>query len=1082
MEKKVSFAEAGVSDELKALRAEVVRLRKLLDDSEACVHSLVQGIPDPVCLKDEKGTYLQCNQAFARFVGVPGSEIIGKRDDDLFEKKRAVSFRAYDERAIQTNKPCSDKVWAIDTNNQDAFLEITRTPLRNARDELIGILVVGRDVTARNKFENESLFLSQLIELSELPAYAADMDDGWRMVFVNEATCKHYGLTKNELLNKRVPDWNPDFTTEKLDQLKTALKSGKQYFETLHQRSDGSMVPVEIHVSQVEIDGRNLAMGYIRDITERKQTERDVMILTSALNHSRDSVMLRDENFNFVYVNDAACRALGYTREELTRMTPLDFDADLDAGTLKEIDARHSAVGEHPCFERRHRARDGRIYPVEIAFTAIEFDGKRYGLSVCRDISERKQAQNEIEFQRQILLTQQETSPDAILVVDENRKILSYNKKFADLSSVPEEILKSGEAERLLNLIASRILDPEEHLTRVEWLYENRDVQSQEEIYFKNGNVVERYTAPILGENGRYFGRIWYFRDITERKNNERDLVILSTALNNMPDVVLLADENLNFVYANDAACQILGYNREEFARMTVFDIDPDCDEETLYVLSEFLKDDFPVIERRHRARDGRIYPVEISITWIEFNEKKYSLSITRDISDRKRHEAELQHLANHDVVTGLPNRRLLTDRLEQAVARAQRNAKLLAVCYLDLDNFKPINDMHGHAVGDQLLVLFTQSLKKVMRAEDTLARLGGDEFALLFTDVADVKEVYIILERLLEAISSPVKLEERTVSLSASIGVTLYPDDNVDADTLLRHADQAMYLAKEQGKNRYHLFDPAHERLVQQRRENIRMLRQAIENDELVLYYQPKIDLVSGAIVGAEALIRWQHPVRGLLSPGEFLHYLEGSDLTIDFGEWVIHSALKQIENWRNEAIFFPVSVNISAEHLLSDGFAERLGVMLKKHPSVSPSNLELEIVETVALSDMPQAVNTLTQCHEMGVKISLDDFGTGYSSLTYLRQLPVDILKIDQSFVRDMLLDPSDRGIVVSVIQLAQTFDRAVIAEGVETLEQGAMLIHLGCCMMQGYGIAHPMPAEEMPHWISQWRKDAIWKNLKT
>ncbi len=451
------------------------------------------------------------------------------------------------------------------------------------------------------------------------------------------------------------------------------------------------------------------------------------------------------------------------------------------------------------------------------------------------------------------------------------------------------------------------------------------------------------------------------------------------------------------------------------------------------------------------------------------------------DITERKVYEAELLRIANYDILTGLPNRRLLTDRLDQAIVRARRSGNHVAVCYLDLDDFKPINDQYGHDAGDHLLVTVTDNLKKALRAEDTLARLGGDEFVLILTDLTQIEEIHVVLDRVLTAVNTAVHIEGARVTLSASIGVTLFPNDDVDADTLLRHADQAMYRAKEAGKNHYHFFDLEHTRQVQARRYYLQRLQDALKNDEFVLHYQPKVDMANGVVVGAEALIRWQHPERGLLFPNEFLKHMQGSDIELAVGEWVVESVLKQIEAWNAAGLALPVSANISAYHLLQDDFADRLRLTLRRYPKVSPNSLELEILETAAMSDMSHAVNALTRCRAFGVQISLDDFGTGYSSLTYLRNFPIDILKIDQSFVRDMLTDPSDLGIVVSVIQLAKTFNRAVIAEGVETLEHGAMLVHLGCRLMQGYGIALPMPANEMLGWVRNWNETRLWLNIQ-
>lgn len=464
-----------------------------------------------------------------------------------------------------------------------------------------------------------------------------------------------------------------------------------------------------------------------------------------------------------------------------------------------------------------------------------------------------------------------------------------------------------------------------------------------------------------------------------------------------------------------------------------------------------------------------------------EHGKPKLIFGTVQDITKSMMHEAELQHVANHDPVTGLPNRRLLADRLSLAVAHARRNGTHLGVCYLDLDEFKPINDRFGHETGDTLLIAITERLTKILREEDTLARIGGDEFILLIGDLAHVEEIHVVLDRVLAAVNAEIQIEGLSdLRLSASIGVTVFPDDNADADTLIRHADYAMYHAKEAGKNRYQLFDPEHNRQVQEHRYNLRRLCEALANDEFVLYYQPKVDLQNGEVVGAEALIRWCHPEQGLLSPGAFLHYIENSQLEVEVGEWVINSALSQIEIWDAIGLDIAVSVNISAKHLLRPDFAERLRLSLERHQNINPSRLELEILETAALSDMDQAVRVLTLCKEYGVKVALDDFGTGYSSLTYFRKLPIDILKIDQSFVRDMLENSEDLELIGNVLQLANVFNRPVIAEGVETMEHGAMLLHLGCPLVQGYGIARPMPAAQMSDWVKEWGNKTPWLNM--
>jgi diguanylate cyclase (GGDEF)-like protein len=453
-------------------------------------------------------------------------------------------------------------------------------------------------------------------------------------------------------------------------------------------------------------------------------------------------------------------------------------------------------------------------------------------------------------------------------------------------------------------------------------------------------------------------------------------------------------------------------------------------------------------------------------------------VALFSDITAIKEHQSQLEHIAHFDALTNLPNRLLLADRLQQAMAQAQRRNQKLAVAYLDIDGFKSVNDTYGHDVGDQLLIHLAKVMKDTLREGDTLARLGGDEFVAVLIDLEGADSCVPMLKRLLEAGATPWILGDIALHCSASIGVTLYPQEGeVEADQLLRQADQAMYQAKMAGKNRFQLFDAAHDSNLRLHHEGLEGVRLALARGELVLHYQPKVHMCAGTVMGVEALIRWQHPQKGLLMPADFLPEIEDNPLAVEVGEWVIDTALTQIEAWLTQGMDLTVSVNIGARQLQQGNFVERLQTILAKHPLVSPVRLELEVLETSALADMELVSQVIEDCHQLGVKFALDDFGTGYSSLTYLKRLRVAILKIDQSFVRDMLVDPDDLAILEGVIGLAAAFKRDVIAEGVETVEHGTALMHLGCELAQGYGIARPMPAEQLAAWAASWKPDAAW-----
>ncbi len=439
------------------------------------------------------------------------------------------------------------------------------------------------------------------------------------------------------------------------------------------------------------------------------------------------------------------------------------------------------------------------------------------------------------------------------------------------------------------------------------------------------------------------------------------------------------------------------------------------------------------------------------------------------DITEQRRVQDQLEYIARYDVLTRMPNRTLLSDRLRQSLATCKRHGNALAVAFLDLDGFKTINDSYGHDAGDQLLAALAVRMKQALRDGDTIARIGGDEFVAVLVDLEQPGQSAPILQRLLEAAAEPVVLGALTLRVSASIGVTMCPQDSADADQLIRHADQAMYTAKQLGKNRIHYFDVASDWAVRAHGETLDRIQHGLHSGEFELYFQPKVAIRNLAVIGVEALIRWNHPEHGLLLPGTFLPMIENHALSVDVGEWVIASALGHLTRWDQMGLNLEVSVNVGAYQLQREFFTRRIGELLDAHPNTRRGKLSFEILETSALGDIDYVSRVIQECQARGISFSLDDFGTGYSSLTYLKHLPAETLKIDRSFVRDMLTDRDDLAIVKGVIALARAFRRQVIAEGVETPEHLRKLRRLGCDAAQGFGIARPMPAGKIPAWLA-------------
>jgi diguanylate cyclase (GGDEF)-like protein/PAS domain S-box-containing protein len=568
-----------------------------------------------------------------------------------------------------------------------------------------------------------------------------------------------------------------------------------------------------------------------------------------------------------------------------------------------------------------------------------------------------------------------------------------------------------------------------------------------------------------------------------ERERLLQKIKRAATIFTHAHESIMITDAEATITEVNNSFTQMTGYDSKDVIgkNSLILESGNESPEFFAEIWDTLLSKSHWHGEIWYRRKNGDIYPAKTSITAIANADGvvDHYVSLSTDTSSMKVLQGQLKRLTHYDVLTNLPNRILLADRLGQAMEQCQPHNQSLAVAFLDLDDFKEVNDKHGHKAGDELLIGVSQRMKAALCEFDTLARIGGDEFIAIIVNLENPEDSAPILARLLKAAAEPITSNDIVMQVSASIGVTLYPQDVSGLDQLIRHADQAMHVAKQAGKNCYRLFDTAKNNEIKIQLESIENVVAGLSNRECVLYYQPKVNICTSEVIGVEALIRWQHPVRGLVPPMEFLPAIEGHAISIKIGEWVILSALAQISQWQSAGLNLPISVNISAYQLQQDNFTNRLAALLSTHPEVNPYCLELEILETSALSDINKVFATMSACNELGVRFALDDFGTGYSSLTYLRRLPAQLIKIDQSFIREMLEDAEDRAIVEAIIGLAKSFRRDVIAEGVETINHGRELLQMGCELAQGYGIARPMPADDIPEWISNWKADDVWVN---
>ncbi len=590
--------------------------------------------------------------------------------------------------------------------------------------------------------------------------------------------------------------------------------------------------------------------------------------------------------------------------------------------------------------------------------------------------------------------------------------------------------------------------------------------------------VIERESA------GRPVRLLATLSDVDERHEAQERQRLSASLFQHLHEGLLITDPELRVLDANPAYAEILGVPREEMlgqvpSLLRPTPADPLARQQRAGMWAGLRNNGSWRGELLERRRNGEMCTLQVTMSSVlgPQGDTRYHVLVISDITEQRVQRERLERQAHYDELTRLPNRAHLSQLLTDAMRAADRDGYLLVVCYLDLDRFKPVNDRYGHAAGDRLLIELSGRLRSALRTRetwaDTAARLGGDEFVLLLR-AGTIEEARMAVERVLRVVSQPYLVDpaEEAVQITASMGATVYPIDRSDADTLLRHADHAMYGAKQSGRNGYLFFDPEHRRRTEERVMAIGRVQEALDLGEFVLFYQPKVDMRSGEVLGFEALLRWDHPQHGLIAPMQFLPLIENTGLSARVGDWVFAQALDHLSSWRRAGLDISVSVNVAARHLQEPDFAQRLSELLARHAQPLASHFELEVLETAAHADIEATSALLARCRTLGVRFALDDFGTGYSTLTYLKRLPVDVLKIDRSFVHHMLDDAQDRAIVEGVIGLARTFGCTVVAEGVESPAQARTLLDLGCDIGQGTGIAAPMPAGQVAAWAAAYR----------
>ena len=570
--------------------------------------------------------------------------------------------------------------------------------------------------------------------------------------------------------------------------------------------------------------------------------------------------------------------------------------------------------------------------------------------------------------------------------------------------------------------------------------------------------------------------------DISKRFESFKREKLYAKIFDTSDEGIMICDTNEAIVEVNPAFEKITGYSKKEVLGKTPRVLASNIHDTAFYANMWHAIDSTGHYEGEfwNKKPNGDLYAIHTNITELRDDEGEIAnyAGIFSDITKLKEHEQQLYRQAHYDALTQLPNRTILYDRLQMGISFSKRYNTQLALCFIDLDEFKPINDTYGHEVGDDVLIHIAKRLKECVRLSDTVSRLGGDEFVIIISECESMIGLQTLLERLLDTVSQPIVIRGNSVKVTASIGVALSHLTTDNPEMLLRQADQAMYRAKQEGRNAFHIFDEKNDETVTQRHATINEMRDAIKKNEFILYYQPKVQMSASKVIGVEALIRWQHPTRGLLGPFAFLPYIDGHEFSLRLDMWVLEQAFKQSILFEEKKIFISISVNISGDTLLNPLFLQTLFSLITRFPELNKKRIELEVLETSTLHDLEKATEVLLACKELGFTLALDDFGTGYSSLTYLRHLPVHTIKIDQSFVRDILEDSDDHVLVQSLINLVGAYKLNIIAEGVESEAIGKELLTMDCDYAQGYGIAKPMPIKDFMQWLKTWHAPASWQ----
>ncbi len=1049
-----------------------------LAESNQLLHSILETLPIRVFWKDLDSRYLGCNSLFAQDAGEHcPADLLGKNDFQLGWREQAARYRADDLTVMSSGEsrmayeepqttPSGDLIW----------LQTSKLPLRNARQQIIGVLGVYLDITQRKQAEQrlaESLsLLRATFEATADGILVVNMDS--KITAFNQRFLELWRLSEQQIKDAEYKSLvaavldqlvDPERFMQRIDELQA--QPDIESFDLLALK-DGNVLERYSRPQQIDgkVAGRVLSF---RDITLRKRMEEQLLwrttFLESLLESSPDGIIAVDDNGKKLLQNRRTAELWGI---------PADVFNDPDDAKQVEFVQKQTKdpqkfvekvtyLYSHPELTSYDEIelRNGAILQ---RYTSPVRDrlGKYYGrIWSFRDITEMRNAEKALQqkeyYQRALI----DNFPFIVWLKDADSRYLATNRVFAetfatgidavigkdDFAIFPEDLAEKYRADDQQVMIS-------------------RQRKNIEEVVLEQGvnKWVETYKAPLIDEQGNLLGTVGFARDITYRKQAEQKLQLAALVYQNSSEAMVVTDADNKIITINPAFTQITGYSAEDVVGKNPRILASGLHDKNFY---RAMWHDLNATgswrgEIKNRHKSGELYIEELTINTIydSKDQPQQRVALFSDITKRKQSEEQIWQQANFDPLTGLPNRRMFRDRLDQEIKKAHRVQQNFALLFIDLDRFKEVNDTLGHEMGDRLLKEAANRLTACVRASDTVARLGGDEFTIILSELDSIDSPDRVVKSLLQQLSMPFHIDAELVYVSASIGITLYPNDGSELSQLLKNADQAMYAAKNQGRNCYRFFTQSMQETLQLRASMLNDLRIALADQQFKLCYQPIVELSSGAVHKAEALLRWQHPQRGLVSPGEFISLAEESGLINGIGDWVFNTAVSQLVEWRKSLhADFQLSINMSPVQIQNPEHSSRLWSDYLRKLGLPGSSVVMEITEGLLLEANKLVSERLLVFRDVGIQVAIDDFGTGYSALSYLKKFDIDFLKIDQSFVRNLSKGSSDFVLCEAIIVMAHKLGLKVIAEGVETEQQRDLLTEIGCDYAQGYLYAKPL-----------------------